>query len=102
MAEHMIELAGISAADRVLDFATGTGAIARAAARTGAEVVALDLSHGMLIVAQRLSPRSMCFVRGDASLLPFASGIFDAMTCGLSLSHFTDVPTVLAEVRRTL
>ncbi len=102
MARHMIEIAGVSVSHRVIDLATGTGAIARAAARTGAGVAALDLSCGMLAIARRLSPRSISFVRAAASLLPFASPVFDAITCGLSLSHFTDVPTVLAEVRRTL
>lgn len=102
MALHMIEIAGVSAGDRIIDLATGTGVIARAAARTGARVVALDLSLGMLSVAQRLSPRSISFVRADASLLPFASRVFDTVACGLTLSHFTDVPTVLAEVRRIL
>ena len=102
MALHMIEIAGVSAGDRIIDLATGTGAVARAAARAGARVVALDLSRDMLTVAQRLLPRSICFVRADGSLLPFASRVFDTITCGLSLSHFTDVPTFLAEVRRTL
>ena len=102
MARCMIELGGVSVSHRVLDLATGTGAIARAAARTGAGVAALDLSGGMLAIARRLSPRSISFVRADASLLPFASQVFDATTCGLSLSHFIDVPAVLAEVRRIL
>ena len=102
MARHMIDIAGISAGDRVIDLATGTGAIARAAARTGAWVAALDLSRGMLALARRLSPRSISCVRSDAALLPFASRAVDAITCGLSLSHFADVPAVLAEVRRAL
>lgn len=102
MAFHTIDIAGITARDRVMDLATGTAVLARAAARTGARVAALDLSHGMLAVAQSLSPRSVAFVRADAPLLPFASRVFDAITCGLSLSHFTDVPAVLAELRRTL
>jgi SAM-dependent methyltransferase len=102
MALHTIEIAGVCAGDRVIDLATGTGAIARAAARTGARVTALDLSRGMLVIAQSLSPRSVSFVRADASVLPFASRVVDAITCGLSLSHFPDVSTVLAEIRRTL
>ena len=97
-----IQIAGVSARNRIIDLATGTGAIARAAVCTGARVAALDLSHGMLTVAQRLSPQSVSFVRADASVLPFASQVVDVITCGLSLSHFADVATVLAEVRRTL
>lgn len=99
---HTSEIAGISAGDRVLDLATGTGAIARASARSGAEVAGLDLSRNMLAIAQRLSPRSISFVLADASFLPFGSRVFDTVTCGLSMSHFSDVPAVLAEVRRSL
>jgi SAM-dependent methyltransferase len=102
MARHMIEIAGVCAGDCILDLATGTGIVARAAARSGACVVALDLSRNMLTVAQRMLPRSTSFMRADAALLPFASRSFDAITCGLSLSHFANVPTVLAEIRRTL
>jgi SAM-dependent methyltransferase len=102
MALHMIDIAGVCAGDRIIDLATGTGVVARAAARTGAQVVALDLSRDMLTVAQHLSPRLISFVRADVSLLPLASRVFDAITCGLSLSHFSDVPAVLAEIRRTL
>jgi SAM-dependent methyltransferase len=102
MARHMIEIAGVSVSQRVIDLATGTGTIARAAARTGAGVTALDLSDGMLAIACRLSPGSISFVRADTSLLPFASQRFDTTTCGLSLSHFTNIPAVLLEIRRTL
>jgi ubiquinone/menaquinone biosynthesis C-methylase UbiE len=102
MAHDVIEIAGVSVGQRVIDLATGTGAIARAAARTGAGVAGLDLSRGMLAIARHLSPGSIFFVRADASLLPFARQVFDTTTCGLSLSHFTDVPAVLAEIRRTL
>jgi SAM-dependent methyltransferase len=76
MALHTIDIAGIAAGDRVMDLATGTGAIARAAARTGARVAALDLSRGMLAAARDLSPRSIAFIRADAPLLPFASQVF--------------------------
>ncbi len=102
MALHMIEIAGVSDGDRIIDLATGTGVVARAAARIGARVVALDLSREMLRVAQHLLPPPTSFVQADALWLPFASRSFDAITCGLSLSHFPDVPAVLTGVGRTL
>ena len=95
--ERLVELAGAGAHVRLLDLATGTGAVARAAARRGAQVVAVDRSEGMLAVARRVSPQ-LDFRVADAHALPFDPRTFDAVTCGLSLSHFRERERVLREV----
>ena len=96
-----MELAEARPGVRLLDVATGTGTIARAAAARGASVVALDASPGMLEVARRVSP-DLDFRLGDASALPFGDGEFDVVTCGLSISHFADREKALAEALRVL
>ena len=98
----MIRSAGISSGHKVLDLATGTGTLARAASDRGASVLGVDLSAGMLAVARRLSPRHIEFVVADASALPVRNGTVDVVTCGLALSHFTNVTTSLGEVQRIL
>ena len=100
-AERLAELAGARPGMRVLDVATGTGTAARAAARRGASVVGIDRSPGMLSVARKLSPE-VNLTLGDVSALPSAEGAFDAVTCGLSLSHFADRDTALQEILRVL
>jgi SAM-dependent methyltransferase len=102
MAHDSVEIAGVRAGCRVLDLACGTGAIARAAADAGARVVAVDLSLGMTVTARSLSPASLACLVADATALPFRPHLFDVVTCGLTLSHFTEMRAVCREVRRML
>ena len=100
-AERLADLAGAGARVRLLDLATGTGLVARAAARRSARVVAVDRSRGMLEVGRRLSPE-LDFRLADVHALPFDRAAFDAVTCGLSLSHFPRRDEVLREVLNAL
>jgi demethylmenaquinone methyltransferase / 2-methoxy-6-polyprenyl-1,4-benzoquinol methylase len=85
----------------VLDVAAGTGGLSRELSRRGAtEVVALDLSHRMVSVgAQRGLPR-VRFLTGDALRLPFADGMFDAVTIGFGLRNLPDPVAGLGEFAR--
>ena len=98
-AARIAELAGAASGVTLLDVATGTGNGARAAGRRGADVTAVDVSARMLDVARRRNPDAD--VReADVHALPFADATFDAVTCGLALSHFR--PSALHEIRRVL
>lgn len=99
--ERVVELAGARPGVRLLDLATGTGTIARAAASRGASVVGIDVSAGMLEVARRLSP-GLDLRLADTAALSFGDGLFDVVTCGLSISHFDDREKALGEVLRVL
>ena len=99
--ERLAELAGARQGTRLLDLATGTGTAARAAARRGAAVIGVDRSPGMLAIARELSSE-IDLRLADAFALPFDRGTFDAVTCGLSLSHFADGEEALGEVLRIL
>jgi SAM-dependent methyltransferase len=101
MVERLAEQVGARAGVRLLDLATGTGAVARAAARRGASVLGVDVSEPMLAVARELSPE-IDFRIADAHALPFADGEFGAVTCGLALSHFHEPRRALGEVLRVL
>ncbi|RLC65898.1 MAG: hypothetical protein DRI52_12625 [Chloroflexi bacterium] len=48
---------GVQSGDRVLDVCTGTGDVALEFARRCDDVTGIDLSDGMLAVAQRSFPR---------------------------------------------
>jgi ubiquinone/menaquinone biosynthesis C-methylase UbiE len=102
MADEVQRIVARDEGTRVLDLATGTGLLARAIVQTNNSVIGIDIAHGMLIAAQRLSMGHIPFVVGDAHTLPFADECVDLVTCGLGLSHFGDVPMALREVRRIL
>jgi SAM-dependent methyltransferase len=78
----LVEAAEVTAADRVLDVAAGSGNVAIPAAQTGARVVASDLTPELLEVGRRLSEQAGVEVTwdvGDAEALPYADGEFDAV-----------------------
>lgn len=92
---------GISAGDRVLDIAAGTGTSSAAIARAGARVTALDFSPGMVAVGRKRHPE-IDFVEGDAEQLPFDDASFEAVTISFGLRNINDPHRALAEMRRVL
>jgi demethylmenaquinone methyltransferase/2-methoxy-6-polyprenyl-1,4-benzoquinol methylase len=94
--------AAVRPGDRVLDACCGTGDLAIAAVRRGAErVVGLDFSERMLDRATRKS-QSVEWVRGDVLDLPFDDETFDAATVGFGVRNVTDLERALRELRRVL
>jgi demethylmenaquinone methyltransferase/2-methoxy-6-polyprenyl-1,4-benzoquinol methylase len=89
------------AGDRVLDVAAGTGTSSVALAKSGARVVALDFSPGMIAEGRRRHP-DIEFVQGDALALPFGDEEFDAVTISFGLRNVTDPRAALAEMYRVL
>ncbi len=102
MADEMVGMGKLKGGEQVLDLATGTGLIARSVAQFTNSVIGIDISLGMLESALSLSAGEIPFVTGNALRLPFIDGRFDLVTCGLSLSHFSDGAVALGEVRRVL
>jgi demethylmenaquinone methyltransferase/2-methoxy-6-polyprenyl-1,4-benzoquinol methylase len=90
---------------RVLDVATGPGGVALAvAARTGADVVGVDLNEPMLRAGlARRGPGSRLRVAvGRADQLPFPDGAFDAVTFSYLLRYVDDPAATVAEMARCL
>ncbi len=85
---------------RVLDIAAGTGALAFAAARTGAQVLATDFSPGMVArIAAKVVPNLEAKVMDGQSLdLPDAH--FDAVFSIFGVFMFPDWRKGLAEMAR--
>lgn len=85
--------------ERVLDLAAGTGTSSQPLADAGADVVPCDFSLGMLRVGKQARPH-LPFTAGDGTRLPFADGVFDAVTISFGLRNIVDPVAGLAELRR--
>ena len=86
---------------KVLDVAAGTGVSSEPFADAGVDVIAADLSEGMLDVGRRRRP-DMTFVQADVTALPFEDGTFDAVTMSYGLRNVADYPKALSEIYRVL
>jgi demethylmenaquinone methyltransferase/2-methoxy-6-polyprenyl-1,4-benzoquinol methylase len=94
--------------DRILDVATGTGAVAiELARRTGAHIVGLDQSSQMLAVAGERAARAglsgrIELVEGRAESLPFADGSFSALSFTYLLRYVADPAATMRELARVV
>jgi SAM-dependent methyltransferase len=86
---------------RLLDVATGPGALAAEAARRGARPIGVDLAPRMIALARRLHPH-ITFQAADIEQLPFAESAFDLVCCGFALGHIPRPEASLAECMRVL
>ncbi|MFG3353531.1 demethylmenaquinone methyltransferase [Streptomyces sp. NPDC048001] len=86
-------------AQRVLDLAAGTGTSSLPFTRAGAYVVPCDFSLGMLREGKRRHPW-LPLTAGDATRLPFADGVFDAVTVSFGLRNVQDTDRALRELYR--
>jgi demethylmenaquinone methyltransferase/2-methoxy-6-polyprenyl-1,4-benzoquinol methylase len=93
---------------RALDVCCGTGDVAFALARAGAETTGLDFSPAMLEVANRRNLKwggilpPPVFQQGDALQLPFPDASFDVVTISYGLRNLADLDRGLRELRRVL
>jgi len=85
----------------ILDLAAGTGASSAPIARSGATVIATDLTESMVRVGAARHARPV-FVVGDALRLPYRDEAFDAATISFGLRNVQDPARVLSEVRRVV
>lgn len=82
---------------KVLDLAAGTAVSTVELQKSGAWCLAADFSVGMLAAgAARQVPK----VAADATKLPFADGVFDAVTISFGLRNVVDTPAALREMAR--
>jgi demethylmenaquinone methyltransferase/2-methoxy-6-polyprenyl-1,4-benzoquinol methylase len=89
--------------DRVLDVATGTGAVAHELIRrTGCRVVGVDVTPEMLAEARRRLGPDIELVEARAEQLPFPDASFDALTFTYLLRYVDDPAATLRELARVV
>lgn len=105
-----VELSGVTAGQRVLDVASGTGDLAAAfAERVGPEgqIIATDINSAMLSrgrdgLIDRGIVGNIDFVLANAERLPFAENYFDCISIAFGLRNVTHIPAALATMHRLL
>jgi SAM-dependent methyltransferase len=88
---------------RWLDIATGTGAVALRAARTGAEVTGIDLAPALIEIARKNAAAQGLQVRfetGDAEALPYEEASFDIVSSAIGTQFAPDHRAVARELGR--
>ena len=101
--ERLVERLDPQPGERFLDVATGTGAVALRAARTGAEVTGVDLAPALVEMARRRADHegvSVQFEVGDAESLPYADGRFDLVASAIGVMFAPDHTAVARELGR--
>ena len=95
--------AGLAPGMRVLDVATGTGLVLRAAFEMSGSTglaVGLDPSSGMLRECRKGCAAPL--LQGQGEHLPFADASFDMVSMGYALRHVADLRALFSEYRRVL
>jgi magnesium-protoporphyrin O-methyltransferase len=75
---------------RLLDAGCGTGALAMIAAQRGADVVAIDVSQGLIDIAQKRTPSHLSIDWRVGDMRSHNLGIFDHVIAMDSLIHYDE------------
>jgi SAM-dependent methyltransferase len=89
--------------ERLLDAATGTGAVAILAARRGADVVGQDLAPVLIDTARERAAQegvTVLFEVGDAEAMAYDDASFDIVTSTCGVMFAPDHPAVASELAR--
>jgi len=101
----LVDALGVGPGDRVLDVAAGTGNVALAAARRGADVTASDITPRMLELGRaraREAGLAVTWVAADAEDLGGADGAHDVAASAFGVIFAPRPPAAVAELHRVV
>jgi ubiquinone/menaquinone biosynthesis C-methylase UbiE len=101
------ELCGDVKSKKVLELAVGTGRFTKTMISRGAELIGVDSSISMLKITRQKSSKAVsaekpCFIRADATKLPFRENVFDYVVCINALNHMPKYTDAISESSRVL
>jgi ubiquinone/menaquinone biosynthesis C-methylase UbiE len=101
--DQLVDRLAIASGDRVLDLASGTGAVAILAGQAGATVTAIDIAAPMIEKARRRAEEenvAVAFALGDVEYLPYDDACFDVLASAFGLVFAPDHANVASELAR--
>jgi ubiquinone/menaquinone biosynthesis C-methylase UbiE len=101
---RVIEAVDVSAGERVIDVATGTGNAALLAAARGAHVLGIDTEPALLALARRrvTAGLDVSWIEGDAEALPVADEHADVVVSVFGAMYAADHAVAARELVRVL
>lgn len=102
---QLVDAAQVSAGDRVIDVATGTGNAALHACSRGASVIGVDFEPTLLAQARdraEAADLEIDFVSGEAEALPVADGAADVVLSAFGVMYALDHDAAARELVRVL
>ncbi|MGL5368345.1 MAG: methyltransferase domain-containing protein [Cetobacterium somerae] len=91
---------------RVLDLGCGTGLLSLSLADKAKDIVALDISNGMInslkAKIKKREIKNINAIKGDIHNTEFPDNFFDTIVCVLSFHHFHDISRVMQILKRIL
>lgn len=100
-AQYFLELTGMNSKHYVLEIGCGTGIFTSNIAKSGAKIIAVDLSNALLNIAKHKNIDNCNFQQVDVHRLPYKNNSFDIIL-GSSVLHHLDMKIALKEIFRTL
>lgn len=97
----LLPLFGNVKGKKILDVGAGTGRLALALSKAGAQITALDVSFEMLKVLSGKNKKIETLV-GEAENLPFEDGVFDFVTATFLVVHLKNPLSFFDEAYRVL
>jgi demethylmenaquinone methyltransferase/2-methoxy-6-polyprenyl-1,4-benzoquinol methylase len=99
----MVKTIALSANDKAIDLAGGTGDVARAIAKkTGNSPVVIDASTQMMVQGRKDFKSPVTWVAADGEHLPLPDSSVDLVTLSFGLRNMTSVEKALVEIHRCL
>lgn len=99
LVESLLDAVGVGPGSRLLDVGSGTGTLAAAACRRGAQVCAVDVEPSMVAATRRAAPEADV-QRAALPALPHADRSFDGVVAGFVLNHVASPRESAAELLR--
>jgi ubiquinone/menaquinone biosynthesis C-methylase UbiE len=97
----VVEFARVRPRETVLEVGAGTGNFLHLFEGVASELIAVDLTRGMLVEARRRYPR-LHPVTGDGARLPLRSNSVDVVASAQALHHNREPLPILKEMRRVM